>query len=98
MPDHNESAEEAVSRLTKELDELKLRLAAVGEERDRLAEKNFDLRTELDELETARVTMNGVVDELQSSMEALRDSMEQYNELLELPEVKLYLAGMRRPV
>ena len=73
MPDHNESTEEAVSRLTNELDELKLRHTAVCEERDRLAEKNFDLRMERDELETARALMDAVVDELQEAMEKLRE-------------------------
>ncbi len=98
MPNQNESAEEAVSRLTKELDELKLRYAAVCEERDRLAVENADLRDNLAEQETARAAVTKLIGELQNSMEALRDSMVQYNEILELPEVKAYIAGKRRPM
>ena len=75
MPDHNESAEEAVSRLTKELDDLKQRYAAVCEERDRFAERNTDLRMELDCLQTARAAMSEVVAELQERMETLQNDL-----------------------
>ena len=97
MPDPSESAEEAVSRLTKELDELKLRHAAVCEERDRLAVENADLRDNLAEQETTRAAVTALIGQLQDSMESLRDSMVEYNAILELPEVKAYLAAKLKP-
>ena len=66
-------------------------------ERDRLAVENADLRDNLAEQETARAAVTAMIGQLQDSMETLRDSMVQYNEILELPEVKAYLAAKRKP-
>ena len=97
MPDQNESRDEKVRRLRKELADLNRKHTHVCKERDRLAANNNRLKEELEQLESLRSEMIKLIAGVQASLQRVETEMAESPSLRESPEFKAYMKAKRSP-